>query len=92
MAQNHDQSNHGADQAPPGERTGTSPRYTRLNVNLNDESAEALRKVAESKGVSVTEAVRRAIALMKFIEDETNKDHKVQIVDKAGSKRELILM
>ncbi len=43
---------------------------TRLSVNMNQETADALKKYADKHGVSYTEAVRRAISLLHFIEGE----------------------
>ena len=66
---------------------------TRLNVNLNQETAAALKTIASDNNISLTEAIRRAIALLKFIEDEIGDDRKVQIMDRDGrNKRELVLM
>lgn len=44
---------------------------TRLSVNINDETAAALRELAERHETSVTEIVRRATGLYKFVRDET---------------------
>lgn len=66
---------------------------TRLNVNLNQETADALRLVAEQRGISFTEAVRRAISVYKFVEDELAEGHRVQAVDAdSGTVRELVLL
>jgi hypothetical protein len=43
---------------------------TRLNVNINDETALALRDLATRRSTTVTEIVRRSISLYKFVEDE----------------------
>ncbi|KPM52173.1 hypothetical protein ACG83_30485 [Frankia sp. R43] len=67
------------------------PSYTRLTVNINTETAAALRQVAESRGVSYTEAVRRAVALLKLIEDETQKGHAIQ-VSEGKNVRNIILL
>lgn len=65
----------------------------RLNVNLNKETAAALKELAEKQGISLTEAVRRAIALLKFIDDEQAEGRKIQTMDSDGkNKRELVLM
>jgi hypothetical protein len=65
----------------------------RLNVNLNPETAEALRVVAEARGISLTEAVRRAVAIYKYIEDEIAADRKVLTEDARGRhRRELVLL
>lgn len=66
---------------------------TRLSVNLNRETAEALKDIADREGISLTEAIRRAIALLKFITDEQAQGRKVQTMDANDrDKRELILM
>jgi hypothetical protein len=65
----------------------------RLNVNLNKETAAALKELADKQGISLTEAVRRSIALLKFIEDEQAEGRKIQTMDSDGkNKRELVLM
>ncbi len=65
----------------------------RLNVNLNKETAAALKELADKQGISLTEAVRRSIALLKFIEDEQADGRKIQTMDSDGkNKRELVLM
>lgn len=65
----------------------------RLNVNLNKETAAALKEIAEKQGISLTEAVRRAIALLKFIDEEQAEGRKIQTMEGDGkNKRELVLM
>ena len=49
-------------------KVATDTALVRLNVNLNKETAAALKDIAEKQGISLTEAVRRAVALLKFIE------------------------
>lgn len=67
-------------------------KLVRLNVNLNQETADALKKIASESRISYTEAVRRAISVYKFVDDEIDSGHKVQTVDSKGSVRELVLM
>jgi len=65
----------------------------RLNVNINAETAEALKALAEAKGISVTEAIRRAISVYKFVEDEVQIGRKVRTMDTSDNNvRELVLM
>lgn len=67
--------------------------FVRLNVNLNQETADALKEVAAKESISLTEAVRRAIALLKFVEEEQSRGRRIQTMDKEGKdKRELVLM
>ena len=73
-------------------RTATQ-NLVRLSVNMNPETAEALKEFASSKHLSYTEAVRRAIAIAKYIDDEISEGRKVQTVDPDRADiRELILI
>ncbi len=46
---------------------------TRLEVNINDETALALRQLAALHNTNVTEVVRRAVSVYKFVSDETGQ-------------------
>ncbi|MFP5315617.1 MAG: ribbon-helix-helix protein, CopG family [Actinomycetes bacterium] len=71
----------------------TDTGLVRLNVNLNQETAAALKELAAKENISYTEAVRRAIAVFKFIEDEQAEGRKIQTMDANDrNKRELVLM
>lgn len=59
----------------------TLPMSTRLSVNINDETAKALKELADERGTSITDIVRRAVAVYKFVEDETATGKKLQLVD-----------
>jgi hypothetical protein len=85
---------HRADEreAAPEKGDSTNQQYTRLSVNLNDEAANALRRVSKKRQVSITEAVRRAIAIYDLVEHELDAGSKVQIVDPSGHVRELFLL
>jgi predicted transcriptional regulator len=52
----------------------------RLSVNINDETAAALNELAKERQTTVTEVVRRAISVYKFIEDETANGKTLQLV------------
>jgi len=54
---------------------------TRLSINLNQEAADALRAYTSRRGISYTEAVRRAIALLKFVDDQTAAGKDLQVSD-----------
>jgi hypothetical protein len=54
--------------------------HTRLNVNLNEETACALKAISRKRGVTVTETIRRAVAVLKFFEDETRAGRHVEVV------------
>ncbi|MDO4900686.1 hypothetical protein [Actinomyces sp.] len=50
---------------------------TRLSVNITDETAQALRALAKEKGTTVTDIVRQATGLLKFIDDELKDPEQV---------------
>lgn len=60
---------------------------TRLSVNINDETAAALKDMAEKRQTTVTEIVRRAVSVYKFIEDEVVDGNKtLKLVAPEGSE------
>lgn len=54
--------------------------HVRLSVYLGTEPAAALRQLMASLGITATEAVRRAISVWKFVEDEQAKGHKLAVL------------
>lgn len=59
---------------------------TRLSVNLNEETAEALREIADSRGISFTEAVRRSIGVYKAALDEVDAGRVIRTSTPNGKK------
>jgi hypothetical protein len=75
-----------------GEGPGATPgRLTRLAVNLGPEASDVLREYADRKGVSVTEAVRRAIAVLAFV-DETRRRGASINVEEDGVLKEVMFL
>jgi hypothetical protein len=73
-------------------REGASPdRLVRLSVNLGPEVADSLKGYANRKGVSVTEAVRRAIAVLGFIDDAQTRGASLQ-VEEDGVRKEIVFL
>ena len=70
-----------------------SRELVRLSVNLNPESAEALKEMAKRRGISYTEAIRRCVGIYKYVLDEHNQDRKITTSKPNGKKvKELILL
>jgi predicted transcriptional regulator len=62
----------------------------RLNININDETRDALQDLAARRQTSVTEVVRRAVSVYKFVEDEiVDGDSDLVIREPNGRYREL---
>lgn len=65
----------------------------RLNVNLNKETAAALKKYAAEHDVTLTEAIRRAIAILTYVDEQVTSGRKVLTMDQDDrNKRELVMM
>ncbi|POH60314.1 ribbon-helix-helix protein, CopG family [Arthrobacter glacialis] len=74
-------------------KIATDTALVRLNVNLNKETAAALKEIAAKQQISLTEAVRRAVAVLKFIDEEKSQGRKIQTMDsQERNKREVVLM
>ena len=46
----------------------------KLSLNLTDEAAQIVREMAASKGISVTEVIRRGISLERFVMSQLESD------------------
>lgn len=74
-------------------KIATDTALVRLNVNLNKETAAALKELAAKQQISLTEAVRRAVSVLKFIDEEKSQGRKIQTMDsQERNKREVVLM
>jgi hypothetical protein len=58
--------------------------YQRLSVNINDECAETLRTITAARGITTTEAVRRAVGLLGFAEDARRAGSQLIVKDRQG--------
>lgn len=60
--------------------------YTRLSVNLNEESRKELTEFAQLRGLSYTEAIRRLIAIGSMLGREVELGREIQIVDRDANR------
>ncbi len=67
------------------------PDSTRLTVNINAETRAALGDITARRGITWTEAVRRAVAVYKLFEDETAAGNTIRIAG-GGDAREVVLL
>jgi len=54
----------------------------RLSINISEDTALALKTLANEHETSVTDIVRRAVAVYDYIETQTKDDKRLQLVDK----------
>jgi hypothetical protein len=65
----------------------------RLNVNINDETEAALKEMALKRGTTVTEIVRRAVSVYKYVDEEVLDEGKtMQFVDSEGDIKKVAFM
>jgi cytidylate kinase len=62
-----------------------------LSANLSRPVANALKELAQRRGVSMTEMLRLAISHEKYFQDAVDRNEKVLLRDSDGSYREVIL-
>jgi hypothetical protein len=63
----------------------------RMTVNLAEDALAKLKWIADSQGITLTEALRRAIATEGYIRQEASKGHKILVQDPATNVvRELV--
>jgi hypothetical protein len=53
----------------------------KLTVNLPDQTAEALKGIAEDRGTTVTEALRQVIESQRFLHQEVQDGNNILIQD-----------
>jgi hypothetical protein len=81
-----------------GSATGTTPtkpqpEVVRLSVNLHKGTSDVLQNLAKRQNLSITETIRRAISIYKFVMDEQRQGRKILTMDAdEKNRRELILM
>ncbi|BDZ52345.1 hypothetical protein GCM10025867_51530 (plasmid) [Frondihabitans sucicola] len=63
----------------------------RLSVNMAPETAEMLKENAARRGLSYTEEIRRAIAIVKYLDAEIASGNKI-LTSNAEGYRELIIV
>ena len=63
--------------------------YFRLSVNLAPDVALALRELAQGQGLTLSEAVRRAISTEHYLRAKRRDGCKVLIEDRRGKMRQL---
>jgi hypothetical protein len=67
----------------------TNEEHTRLPVNLTLDTAAALKREAAIANITITEAVRNAIALMKYINDQRRDGNKIAIVVRTNGRERI---
>lgn len=65
-------------------------RLSRLNVNVNRPTQEALRELSDRRGVTTTEVIRQAVGTLKYLDEAAARGARIQILESDGRVVELI--
>jgi hypothetical protein len=65
------------------------PKKVRVNVNFSPQAYDTLEKLAQSRGTSMSEVLRDAIALEGWFEDRQREGARI-LVERNGRVRELV--
>jgi hypothetical protein len=68
--------------------------YTRLSVNLGEQPAAALHELMQRRGITATEAIRRALSVWKFVDDELAKGNTIGVLSSGRNDavREIVFL
>lgn len=61
--------------------TDDPPESSRLQVVLAGDTMAALRDLADRRGITVSEAVRRAISAWEFIEEQRDRGAELAVIE-----------
>jgi Ribbon-helix-helix protein, copG family len=62
----------------------------KLTVNLSDEVADTLKKLAQQNGITITEQLRRAISTERWVEDIDKDQSKKLLIEDDGQLKEVV--
>ena len=65
--------------------------YRKISVNLSDEVLDALHELAARDNVTMTEALRRAISTLKFLQDSQREGKSVLLRDPDTKETERLI-
>ena len=63
----------------------------KVTVNLTQDEVDKLKAIAEEKGVTVTDVLRRAIATESFLQDAKTDGSKILIEDNDKKVRQVVI-
>ena len=77
--------------AKASESTTRSPERVKVSFNLSEDELEDLRALANRRSDTVTDTLRRAIALGMLADEAHREGSKMILMDSDGTMREIVL-
>ena len=62
----------------------------KVSINLPSDTLDAIRKISEHRSLTMTDAIRRAIATESYIEDEIENGGTILVKKPDGTYKEVI--
>jgi hypothetical protein len=66
-------------------------KMIKVSVNLSEKVVAALREYAKAEEITMTEGIRRAISMQKFLHDQVRAGGKILIEKVNGKMYEIVL-
>ena len=66
-------------------------RTKRLNVSFSGNAYDQLSELSDERGTTLSDTVRDAVALEKWVQDATREGGKLLVQDKTGVVREVVV-
>ena len=70
----------------------TQPKTERLNINVSARTAAALRTLSERRETTVTDTVRRAVAVLEVLENVLDNGNVLLMKDREGGVTQLTIV
>lgn len=58
-----------------------------LSVNMNEQTAEDLKAIMKAGEITATEAIRRAVAVYKILDEERRQHRRILTTNRSGRRR-----
>ena len=72
------------------ENLDSSKETVRVSANLPEETFKMLKELAAKRGVSMTEILRRAVALEDYVDEAIDEGGKILVEKRDGEMRQLL--
>jgi len=79
------------DEPSESQESDSEPGRVKLTVNLPEREMQMLRKIANRRDISLTDAVRRAIAMEQLVEEVNQEGGKLLVERSDRSIQQLVL-
>ena len=73
----------------PGTGPKMPPGTRRLSVNVSCDVGEAIEELAKGNNTTITDVIRRAVSIYKFVDDVVHVHDGKILVEQGGSVREV---